>query len=364
MTTTRLRRQALVAIGALALCSLAAEHLPPSHAAGAAVQSGFDQYERDRLRKRDRDRIFRALSDGVIRLRKTSYASIADGLDIPVYVFEPLELRGDRGHPALVWIHGGVHGDLDPLYFPFIKEAVDRGYVVLAPEYRGSTGYGRAHQEAIDYGGYEVEDCLTAVSYLAQRMPYVDPDRLGIIGWSHGGFIAMHAVFRDQTAFKAAAAMVPVTNLIFRLSYKGPRYAERFVQQKRIGGQVHERRRLYVERSPLYQIDRLRTPLLVHVADNDRDVDFEEAQQLIHALEYKKPHLAETRIYADPPIDEYGDGHMFNRRVDRARGYVRADSRAQRDSWNRIWTFLEWHLEPYRTKPSLDGAAPQTPGKR
>ena len=88
----------------------------------------------------------------------------------------------------------------------------------------------------------------------------------------------------------------------------------------------------------------------MHVADNDRDVDFEEAQQLIHALEYKKPHLAETRIYADPPIDEYGDGHMFNRRVDRMRGYVRADSRAQRDSWNRIWTFLEWHLEPYRTK--------------
>ena len=139
-----------------------------------------------------------------------------------------------------------------------------------------------------------------------------------------------------------------MTNLVFRLSYKGPRYARRFAAQPRIGGPVHERRRIYVERSPLYHVDKLRTPLLVHVADNDRDVNFEEAQQLIHALEYAKPDLAETRIYHDPPIDEYGNGHTFNRRVDRARGYARVDSKAQRDSWNRIWTFLEWHLEPYR----------------
>ena len=356
-----LRRRALAAIGALALCTLAGGQLLPLRAAGGAAQQGYDQFERDRLRKQERDRIFRTLSEGVLRMRKTSYASMADGLDIPIYVFEPLALRGAHGHPALVWIHGGVHGDLDPLYFPFIREAVERGYVVLAPEYRGSTGYGREHHEAIDYGGYEVEDCLTAVSYLANHMPYVDPDRLGVIGWSHGGFIAMHAVFRDQRSFKAAAALVPVTNLVFRLSYKGPRYAERFVRQKRIGGAVHERRRLYVERSPLYQIDRLQTPLLVHVADNDRDVDFVEAQQLVHALEYKKPHLAETRIYHDPPIDQYGDGHTFNRRVDRARGYVRVDSRAQRDSWNRIWTFLEWHLVPYHEKAGMDTRQP--PGR-
>lgn len=349
-----------MAICALALCAIAGGHLLSAQAARAAAAQGFDQFERDRLRKRERDRTFRTLSEGVLRMRKTSYASMVDGLDIPIYIFEPLALRGTHGHPALVWIHGGVHGDLDPLYFPFIKEAVERGYVVLAPEYRGSTGYGRAHHEAIDYGGHEVEDCLTAVSYMANQMPYVDPERLGVIGWSHGGFIAMHAVFRDQRSFQAAAALVPVTNLVFRLSYKGPRYAERFVRQKRIGGAVHERRRLYVERSPLYQIDRLQTPLLVHVADNDRDVDFVEAQQLIHALEYKKPHLAETRIYVNPPIDQYGDGHTFNRRVDRAGGYVRVDSRAQRDSWNRIWTFLEWHLEPYRVKSAVE--TPDPPG--
>ena len=355
MTTTappaRRRRwfvNAALGIAAVTAVAILAAQVAAPVAAAAETQARLDRYERDRLRKAQRDRTFRELSEDVIAMRKTSYASLADGLDIPVYLFEPLAPRGDRGHPALVWIHGGVHGDLAPLYFPFIKEAVDRGYVVIAPEYRGSTGYGRRHHEAIDYGGYEVEDCLTAAGYLAANLPYVDPDRLGIIGWSHGGFIALHAVFRDQTSFKAAAALVPVTNLVFRLSYKGPRYARRFTAQPRIGGPVHERRRIYVERSPLYHVDRLQTPLLVHVADNDQDVNFEEAQQLIHALEYAKPDLAETRIYHDPPVDEYGNGHTFNRRVDRAHGYRRVDSKAQRDSWNRIWTFLEWHLEPYR----------------
>ena len=268
-----------VALGIAAAASVAvlAARAGAPVAAAAETQARLDRYERDRLRKAQRDRTFRELSEGVMAMRKTSYASLADGLEIPVYLFEPLALRGERGHAALVWIHGGIHGDLAPLYFPFIREAVDRGFVVIAPEYRGSTGYGRRHHEAIDYGGYEVEDCLTAASYLAANLPHVDPERLGIIGWSHGGFIALHAVFRDPTSFKAAAALVPVTNLVFRLSYKGPRYARRFAAQPRIGGPVHERRRIYVERSPLYHVDKLRTPLLVHVADNDRDVNFEEA---------------------------------------------------------------------------------------
>ena len=328
---------------AMAMCLLIAA----GAASSVSAQSTVDRYELDRSRKRERDRTFRQLADGVLRMKKLSYESRADGLEIPFYVFEPLRLRGPRQHAALIWIHGGLHGNLDPTYFPFIREAVARGYVILAPEYRGSTGYGRAHHNAIDYGGYEVDDCLTAVDYMRRDMPYVDLERLGIIGWSHGGFITLHSVFRDQTSFKAAAAMVPVTNLVFRLSYKGPRYARHFVAQERIDGPVHERRDIYVDRSPLYHVDKLRTPLLVHVADNDRDVNFEEAQQLIHALEYLKPDLAETRVYHDPPIDRFGGGHRFNRRVDRDRGYRRVDSPEQRDSWSRIWTFFDWHLRPY-----------------
>ena len=82
-------------------------------------------------------------------------------------------------------------------------------------------GYGRAFHNEIDYGGYEIDDVLSAVDYLG-TLPYVDMDRLGVMGWSHGGYITLFTVFRDQTPFKAAAAIVPVTNLVFRLSYKGP----------------------------------------------------------------------------------------------------------------------------------------------
>ena len=134
------------------------------------AQTTADRYEQDRLRKLERDRKFRKFTDGPISMKKTSYSSVVDGLEIPVYLFEPLRPRGTRGHAALLWIHGRVHGDLDPFYCPFIKEAVDRGYIVVAPEHRGSTGYGRTHQEAIDYGGYEVYDCLTAVRHITTNL--------------------------------------------------------------------------------------------------------------------------------------------------------------------------------------------------
>jgi dipeptidyl aminopeptidase/acylaminoacyl peptidase len=93
--------------------------------------------------------------------------------------------RGNRGHAALVWVHGGVHGNWDNRLWPFVKEAVDRGYVVICPDYRGSTDYGEAFHNEIDYGGYEIDDVLSAVDFL-KALSHVDPDRLGIIGWSHG----------------------------------------------------------------------------------------------------------------------------------------------------------------------------------
>lgn len=312
----------------------------------AFSQVSQDRHERNRQEKERRDTKFRELYDGVLDMQKTTYKSRIGGLDIPVYVFQPLEKRGPGGHAALIWVHGGVHGDLDPEHYaPFIREAVERGYVVVAPEYRGSTGYGKEHYDAIDYGGYEVDDVLSAVDFIKATLPHVDPDRLGMIGWSHGGFITLHSIFREQHTFKAAAAIVPVTNLVFRLSYKGPGYASRFVSQERIGGMPHDRgaREVYIERSPVYHVDRLEIPLLVHVAMNDRDVNFVECEMLVHALEYEKPNLVETKIYDNPP-----GGHSFNRQVDREHEYVRRFSKEQRDSWSRIWTFLEWNLEPYR----------------
>ena len=285
---------------------------------------------------------FTAVAAGVLDYKKVSYRSSVGDMDIPAYLFQPLQKRGERGHAALVWVHGGVHGRQEENMWPFIKEAVARGYVVIAPDYRGSTGYGEAHYQAIDYGGYEVDDTMSAVDYL-KTLPHVDPERLGMIGWSHGGYITLFSVFRDVTPFKAAAAIVPVTNLFFRLSYKGPSYQRQFATQSRIRGLPFEKREEYIKRSPIFSVDKLNTPLLVHVATNDEDVNFVECQQIIDALRARKPAISETKIYVDPAPGPASGGHTFSRRVNR-QTLERDDSPDQIDSWNRTWAFFEKHL--------------------
>lgn len=303
-------------------------------------------FDRDIKAKAEIDRRYAEASKGVMEFKKVTYRSSVGDMEVPAYLFQPLQLRGAKGHAAMVWVHGGVHGNWGINMFPFVKEAVERGYVVICPEYRGSTGYGEKHHMSIDYGGYEIEDVMSATDYL-RTLPHVDSDRLGIMGWSHGGYISLFSVFRDKTPFKAAAAMVPVTNLVFRLSYKGPSYQRSFSTQERIQGLPFEKRQVYIERSPLYHVDKLQTPLLVHVATNDTDVDFVEDQQIVDALRSRKPDLAETKVYVDPTPGPASVGHTFNRRTNMTT-LERDDSPEQRDSWNRVWTFFDWHLRPYQ----------------
>jgi acetyl esterase/lipase len=155
-------------------------------------------FEADLAAKAKEDARYPELCKGILECTKTSYRSRVGDMDIPAYLFQPLQKRGPRGHAAMIWVHGGVHGNwtLSP-YFPFVKEAVARGYVVIAPEYRGSTGYGEAHHMAIDYGGKEVDDVMSAFEHL-KTLPHVDPDRVGMMGWSHGGYITLLSLFRDS----------------------------------------------------------------------------------------------------------------------------------------------------------------------
>ena len=302
-------------------------------------------YARQVQQKADEDKRYAEVSQGVVDFKKVTYRSSVGDLDIPAYVFQPLNKRGARGHAALIWVHGGVHGNWGITMWPFVREAVERGYVVICPEYRGSTGYGEKHYNEIDYGGYEIDDVTSAYDYL-KTTAHVDPDRVGIMGWSHGGYIALFTVFRDKTPFKAAAAIVPVTNLVHRLSFSGPSYQRSFATQKRIGGLPFEKREIYIQRSPLYHVDKLQTPLLVHVATNDTDVYYYEDQQIVDALRSRKPDLAETKVYVDPPTWGSSGGHAFSRRVD-PKTLARVDSPDQVDSWNRTWAFFDWHLRPY-----------------
>jgi dipeptidyl aminopeptidase/acylaminoacyl peptidase len=303
-------------------------------------------YQRDIEGKARTDSIYTAITKGVVDYKKITYRSRIGDMEIPAYVFQPLQKRGPKGHAAMIWVHGGVHGNWGQGMWPFVREAVERGYVIICPDYRGSTGYGKDFHNAIDYGGYEIDDVISAYDYMVQNLPIVDPARVGIMGWSHGGYITVLSVTRDNHPFKAGAAIVPVTNLFQRLSFKGPDYQRGFSTQARIQGLPFEKQDLYIERSPYYQVDKLKTPLLVHVATNDEDVNFEEDGMLVYKLRATKPDITETKIYVDP--DPWGSsiGHAFSRRVD-SQTLERVDSPAQRDSWNRTWAFLEEHLRPY-----------------
>jgi dipeptidyl aminopeptidase/acylaminoacyl peptidase len=281
------------------------------------------------------------VAEGVVDFQMVSYPSSADGLEIPAYLFQPLTPRPEGGHPALIWVHGGVRGLWTANYWPFVREAVERGYVVIAPEYRGSIGWGEEHHMLFDYGGYEVDDNVSAHGWMTANLPHVDPARVAMIGWSHGGYNALLAVSRPPHPLKVAVGIVPVSNLIFRLSYKGPGYQQNFAPGTRIQGLPFEQRAEYVYRSPVYQVDHIEVPVLVHLADNDTDVNFEEAEMLAHALMVKKPDLAEVRIYNSPR-----GGHSFDRQVDNET-LTPQWTPHMRDSWNRIWAFLEWHLRPY-----------------
>ena len=91
----------------------------------------------------------------------------------------------------MVLPHGGVHSNFNTFYAHIIRELMAQGYIVVAPEYRGSTGYGRRFYELIDYGGLEVEDVKASRDYMVENYDIVDENRIGIFGWSHGGLITL-----------------------------------------------------------------------------------------------------------------------------------------------------------------------------
>jgi len=287
------------------------------------------------------DEAWRAASAGHMTMEKITYRSRAGDLEIPAFVFLPLQPGPSGSHPALVWVHENIRGHLYEHYIPYIRQAVALGFVVIAPEYRGSIGYGQQLYDAIDYGGAEVDDVVTAAGVLALRFPAVDARRIGIIGWSHGGMIALLSIFRNPRTFAAGVAVVPVTNLFHRLAVKGVEEHRALIDpHNRLGGTPAQRPSVYRDRSPLFHVDRLRIPLRVHVADNDPDVNIEEGMQLVDALRARQPVLAETQVFQSPP-----GAHLFDRQVD-DKTLQPVNTPAQRESWEKVWSFFARHLSP------------------
>ena len=150
------------------------------------------------------------------------------------YVFTP---RGEASEPRplLLLPHGGVHGDFNTYYTHIVRELVELGYVIVAPEYRGSTGYGRAYKESIDYGGLEVDDVVASRRWALDTLPDLDDERVGILGWSHGGLIALLAAFDHPEKFRCAYAGVPVSDLVARMGYQTQGYRDLYEAEHHVG---------------------------------------------------------------------------------------------------------------------------------
>lgn len=300
-------------------------------------------WQLDSLRKAADDQLwFQRLSDVAI-VDKVTYTGPPDPrgeetygiknerhpLKIQQYVFVPRKAEKGRRMPLIVLPHGGVHADFGTYHAHIVREMVERGFIVVAPDYRGSTGYGKGLYDAIDYGGLEVDDVVAGRDWAVEHLP-VDPKRCAIVGWSHGGLIALMAVFDHPEKFAACYAGVPVSDLLARVGYAGEEYRNDEVVRSMFGGKTpSEDVDLVRRRSPVWNAHKLRTPLLVHSTTNDRDVNVVEVEALITALKAAGKAF-EHKIYRDAP-----GGHSFNR----------IDTTLAQESRNEIYAFLGKHLK-------------------
>jgi dipeptidyl aminopeptidase/acylaminoacyl peptidase len=223
------------------------------------------------------------------------------------YIFIPKDIDFDKKYPLIVFPHGGVHSNFSTYYTHIIKELMHQQYIVVAAEYRGSTGYGKEHYEKIDYGGLEVEDVDASRLYMLDNYDFVDADRVGIIGWSHGGLITLMNLFNHPDYYKVGYAGVPVSDLIARMGYKDQDYRDLYEADYHIGKSADEDVKEYRRRSPVWNADKLQTPLLIHTNTNDEDVNVLEVEALINALKASGKDF-EYEIFKDLP-----GGHSFNR---------------------------------------------------
>lgn len=249
---------------------------------------------------------------------------------IPAYTFVPKKYASMKKLPLMVLIHGGVHGDFNTFYAHIVRELLDQGYIIIAPEYRGSTGYGSAFYKQIDYGDYENDDVLAGKRWAVENMPQIDSERVGIMGWSHGGMITLMNIFDHPEDYKVAYAGVPVSDLIARMGYKTQSYRNEFSAPTHIGKDASENVAEYRRRSPMWNAQKLKTPLLIHTNTNDEDVNVLEVEGLINALKANGKKF-EYKIYQDAP-----GGHSFNR----------IDTKLAQESRQEVYRFLAPYLTP------------------
>ncbi len=256
--------------------------------------------------------------------------SAPDGRQVPAYLFVPKGLDRSRKHPAIVWIHGdGINQNYDgwhvernySVYYSFHQYLLQKGYVVLAPEYRGSIGYGREWREGVymDVGGKDAMDAAVASDYL-KTLPYVDADRIGVWGLSYGGFFTLISMTERPTAYRCGVDVAGTVD--YKMWFEDPGGAWIV---SRMGTPVSQPS-VYEKAAVIDRMDKLSRPLLILHGTADGNVPYIESVRLIDVL-LKKGKDFEFRMYP-------GEFHYFQR------GHV------LRDAWQQVERFFDKYLKP------------------
>ena len=255
-----------------------------------------------------------------------------DGKDVPAYLFVPKNMNPAVKHPAIVWVHGdGVNQNYDgwhvqrnyAVYYSIHQYFLQQGYVVLAPDYRGSTGYGSEWRESVymDIGGKDFRDAGMANTYL-KTLPYVNDKKIGIWGLSYGGFFTLLAVTEMPTAYAAAVDVAGPSD--YALYYDDPYHGT--WTSSRVGT-PSEHPEVYAQASPVSHIDKLQTPLLVLHGTADVNVPYLHSVKLLDEVMKKgKGDLVTFMAYP-------GEFHYFTR------------EHVLRDAWHRVELFWAKHLQ-------------------
>ena len=227
-----------------------------------------------------------------------------DGKTISAFVWLPYNLKRDGSNPGIVLPHGGPTGQRVDSFDRTVAALASRGYVCIAPNVRGSTGYGIEFQRANykDLGGGDLQDEVFAARFLIDT-GYVDPKRIGITGGSYGGFMTLMAIGKTPDLWAAAVEQYGIINWFTMLQHEDPRLQA--YQKSLIGDPVADRK-VYEDDSPITFIRQAKAPLLVLHGDNDIRVPKEEAMQVVDILE-KAGTVVAAHYYPN-------EGHGFAKR--------------------------------------------------
>lgn len=254
-----------------------------------------------------------------------------DGKMISAFLWMPYNLKRDASNPAIVLPHGGPTGQTQDYFNREVIALVSRGYVCIAPNVRGSTGYGMAFQTANvkDLGGGDLQDEVYAVKFL-EATGYVSPKKVGITGGSYGGYMTLMAIGKTPNLWAAAVEEYGIINWLTMIEHEDP-----FLQQYERGllGDPVKDRSIYLADSPLTYIRNEKAPLLVLQGDNDIRVPKEEAEQVVRIVRADGGTI-EAHYYAN-------EGHGFEKRED------------QIDALRRTVDWFDRYL-----KPSVAGTTP------